>query len=201
MLRMLYNLRQRRYDHGANPLSHHLRDRGRRALARRHSVAPVVVIMGRCIAYHGIAAYSGANGRAVPAYLHGIAAAGCDGEICVSDRPIGPIGLIVEGPIIVAFDDDVWSTVRDDGTRRQDDRRWWSGIEAPTHAQWVQFTLEKRRGQYCEGFMRAPEVRGVWSKPAASKLERAAADALARRFCLRVRVLHPTVRIQDEYPA
>jgi hypothetical protein len=56
--------------------------------------------------YHGLAAYSGATGFSEKL-------ATCLSKavvICGSDRAIGPVGVVFEGPVFKAHDRDIWST-------------------------------------------------------------------------------------------
>jgi hypothetical protein len=63
--------------------------------------------------YHGISAYNRTNKvlelvRRADAIAHGEA-----GTICCADKPIGPVGVFVDGVCPVAFVGDVWSTLED----------------------------------------------------------------------------------------
>lgn len=68
------------------------------------------------IAFHGLAAYSGKGRENV---LNGLSTifSSKDIEVCVADRPIGEIGVLMQGSIRAAFSSDVWSEVSDSGKR------------------------------------------------------------------------------------
>ncbi len=154
----------------------------------------------RCLAYHGLAAYSGARGQAVKGYKHGVQALTVAGEICCADKPLGPFGLVVEGYITRAFDRDVWSKVTAGGLRVWDSERWSAGKILPNHQQWCEFAQAHPTLGYCEALMLDVTLQSLWVKRKASRLEIAAVDALSSRYGVGVRVIRSWESIAEAYP-
>lgn len=70
------------------------------------------------IFFHGLAAFSGLPEWGNPLSMLGKAIKAMDGvEVSASEKPIGPIGLAVEGEILRIFDRDVDSTITKTGKR------------------------------------------------------------------------------------
>ena len=70
------------------------------------------------IAYHGLVAYS--SQKAAVGLWRAAKTAERLAEVCVADRPIGPIGIALQGEMTALFESDCWSVVDDDGTRSPD---------------------------------------------------------------------------------
>ena len=145
------------------------------------------------VAYHGIAAY-GMNRKAdlMKLQLNTMNAVG--NEICVADRPIGPIGILVEGEIRVCFSEDVWSSVNLKTGRRIANNGEYVGDEVlsitdPDRWEWEEFCRDAYKEEvkswsefadpvfaehsiqrsYCEGWMTPEKIISVWVKAWAPK--------------------------------
>ncbi len=142
------------------------------------------------ILFHGISAFRGARKP-----LEQIKAVSrCFGnEICVADRPIGPIGILAAGEITAAYSCDVWSYVSD-GKRQADDdlfNNFW--IESPDSEtladpieleKWVRYVRSwpENRSDYCEFFMRVKSIAGIWIKGYVNETTRKVARVLSRKY-------------------
>lgn len=157
------------------------------------------------IAYHGLAAYSGSRHSPLRIYRNGLNVQQLGGraDLCVADRPIGPVGLIVSGHLSAVYDKDVWSVVEHDGIRRTTAKYWGGRLNVSTHSEWIDWSdAHATSARYCEGWMRDPVIHGVWVKPHATRAQLAAADSLCRRFGLAVsRIVTRDMRICEMYPA
>lgn len=174
------------------------------------------------IAYHGIAAFRGGRGwRELLA--KGLAAASLDSgaEICVADRAIGPIGLVVGGAISAVYDSDCWSELDHEGRRVSNHtpmlraERWSrvAGMMVPSpisHDQWITAAhgvYARNIGpfgyvggrSYCEAFMDVRHVHAVWVKEYADVATRKVARVLARKLGVSVRVIESAQRVWDLY--
>lgn len=164
------------------------------------------------IAYHGLAAYSASRHSPLRMYRNGLAAQQISGtaDLCIADRPIGPMGLIVSGQLSSVYDRDVWSEQNCDGSRIATRQCCWSGLlNVSTHAEWASWSIAHAgTARYCEGWMRDPIIHGVWVKPHATRSQLAAADSLCRRFgfasakiVTRDQLISDLYATEDEEPA
>jgi len=163
--------------------------------------------MNICHAFHGLSAYSGIKRpleilRAAEKIQHDLK----EEDLCVADRPIGPLGVILAGTIRLAFDCDVWSYVTESGRRELDGQPEFY-LDDPDDDQWANFcigTLIDRNKKspalsrhYCEGWMNHPYVVGVWVKDWADEKAQKVARVLARRFSVNVHVVEGTTRVWE----
>lgn len=97
------------------------------------------------VAYHGVSAYARTadyltRRTRVDALLSGV-------EICVADRPIGPIGVTVAGDISKAFSEDVWSSLNKWGDRVASDSAHYvaESVSSPSRLGWAAFAKSQAR--------------------------------------------------------
>mgnify|MGYP000851802117 FL=1 len=104
--------------------------------------------------YHGLAAYSGSTGFSEKL-------ATCLSKavvICGSDRALGPVGIVFEGPVFKAHDKDIWSTRQG----REVVRR----IPSVTEEDFLEMSeMLIGQYQYIETFTQVREVFGIWCDP------------------------------------
>lgn len=104
--------------------------------------------------YHGLAAYSGSTGFSEKL-------ATCLSKavvICGSDRAIGPVGVVFEGPVFKAHDKDIWST--------RQSREVVSRIPSVTEEDFLEMSeMLIGQYQYIETFTQMREVFGIWCDP------------------------------------
>lgn len=104
--------------------------------------------------YHGLAAYSGSTGFSEKL-------ATCLSKavvICGSDRAIGPVGIVFEGPVFKAHDKDIWST--------RQSREVVSRIPSVTEEDFLEMSeMLIGQYQYIETFTQVREVFGIWCDP------------------------------------
>lgn len=160
--------------------------------------------------FHGLAAYRGTRNP-----LQQVRAADqcLDVEVCGATRPIGPIGVVVTGHVKAVFREDAWSYVSEDGTRVPGEAWHWdfeagtAGVDLDNvdsvmawcreqHDEW--YNDPDGRG-YCEAFVRAKAIVGVWVKPYADEKTRKVAGIIARRHGCRVMEVGGTDKIWDVY--
>jgi len=97
------------------------------------------------IAFHGLSAYSrlGTPEAVVGAANKLESALFTNGaEICVADRPIGPVGVVVQGVITYAWAKDVYSVIDGTGHRVPQDHTTWDEVPFtvdPDHDLWVEW--------------------------------------------------------------
>jgi len=106
-----------------------------------------------CHAFHGLSAYSGIKTPlAIAQAAIKIQRELFKEEVCVADRPIGPVGLCLAGPISCAFDRDIWSIVDENGKRDVSDEqtRYWY-VENPSDKTWQESCLHSLIGSICSG--------------------------------------------------
>ena len=144
------------------------------------------------IAYHWLAAFRGGK-SGFSAVKKAMALETTDGTICVADRPIGKVGVMVQGDVRFLFNADCWSTAaeRDDDefdykytgyqTAGRDNEDFLDLIEIARN--------DFGAGNYVEGWMRDPTIVGVWIDPTAPEYQKKAARVVARRNHLLVREL------------
>lgn len=133
-------------------------------------------------AFHGLAAFRGtANPRELLKALRR-----CVGvELCVADRPIGPIGVCLSGPITAAFWGDCWSEIDEDGRRKSEHD---PVLRGPTEREYYALCKEYRDEEaqygndhaYCEAWMIPDGIDYIWIKPWANDLTRKVAARMAR---------------------
>jgi len=163
-------------------------------------------------AFHGLCAFRGARN-----HVDMVNAAGrCVGvQVAAADRPIGPMGVVVWGSCPVAYDQDAWTEVDDNGQRRGTSVMTYE-IANPTHEEWVSFaqtTMNDWEAMasddfvyqgYCEAVVDVEGLCGVWIRPdRATARHWRVAEFLARRMKRRVIALTKTSRIWDvghEFP-
>ena len=149
-------------------------------------------------AFHGLAAYRGQrNPLAVAQKLRACADAP---QVCVADRPIGPIGAIFFGECQRLFDRDCWSELRDDGTREATGWYWEQELLGDIE-QWEfeKFCVEHIESprSYCEAWMSPTTLRAIWVKSWTQAPLVKCARILARNRSVPLLVLDGTCRIWD----
>ena len=144
------------------------------------------------IAYHGLAAFRGGK-SGFSVVKKAMALETTDGTICVADRPIGKVGVMVQGDVRFLFNADCWSTAaeRDDD---EFDYKYTGYQTAGCNNEDFLDLIEIARndfgaGNYVEGWMRDPTIVGVWIDPTAPEYQKKAARVVARRNHLLVREL------------
>lgn len=157
----------------------------------------------RSSAFHGLAAF---RGTTKPIGLLK-AVRGCVGvELCVADRPIGPIGVCLSGHITAAFWGDCWSSIEENGRRDSQQRPC---LENPTEREYYALCQEYREDQgqcgnnhaYCEAWMIPDGIDYVWVKPWANRLTRRVAEKLAKFLGTYVLTVEGTDRIDVKHGA
>ena len=106
--------------------------------------------------FHGLAAFRGTRLpldqlRAAARLLTGI-------EIAAATRPIGPIGVMVQGSITAAYSNDVWSEINNTGARYASDNSWYDQADDKALAmphlieRWLKTNCAETSGRraYCE---------------------------------------------------
>ena len=174
------------------------------------------------VAYHGISAF-GINRKADLMKLQENTMNAVGNEICVADRPIGPIGILVEGEIRAAFSEDVWS-IRDKKTGK----RIVSGdgpldddilsINDPDRWEWEEFCCQAQQMKegrkeyfadpvfaektisraYCEAWMTPERIVSVWVKAWAPKKMVLQARLIACKYGVPCMLVEATDRIWSD---
>lgn len=172
--------------------------------------------------FHGLAAYTD-RGSIDPITLAVKAKAAASGaEVCVADRPIGKIGLVLCGELTALHAQDVWSRIDASGLRVCVD--WWressDGVplvrrydsdvrdasqdavnpEKQSEVDWwcKKVAPEYRvRGDYAEGWMKADGVSCVWVRTDASDAMYWQARSLAKKLGVACLEIRKTMRIWD----
>ena len=144
------------------------------------------------IAYHGLAAYRGGkSGYSV--FKKGQSLESLTGTICVADRPIGKIGVMVQGEIRFLFSGDCWSTAEERDNDAFDYYHDGFRTIGCNSAEFMDCLQDLRNsstfGDYAEGWMRDPTIIGIWIAQDANEAQRKAARVIARRNHLFVREL------------
>ena len=125
--------------------------------------------------YHGLAAYSGSTGFSEKL-------ATCLSEavvICGSDKAIGPVGVVFEGPVFKAHDTDIWST--------RESREVVRRIPSVTEEDFFEMSeMMIGKGDYIETFTQMREVFGIWCDPAAHESIKEEVVNLAREYNLEI---------------
>ena len=125
--------------------------------------------------YHGLAAYSGSTGFSEKL-------ATCLSKavvICGSDRALGPVGIVFEGPVFKAHDKDIWSTRQG----REVVRR----IPSVTEEDFLEMSeMLIGQYQYIETFTQVREVFGIWCDPNCPLDVQEEAANLAREYDLEI---------------
>ena len=125
--------------------------------------------------YHGLAAYSGATGFSEKL-------ATCLSKavvICGSDRAIGPVGVVFEGPVFKAHDRDIWST--------REGREVVCRIPSVTEEDFLEMSeMLIGQYQYIETFTQMREVFGIWCDPNTEEWVKEEAIQLAREHDLEI---------------
>ena len=144
------------------------------------------------VMYHGLAAFRGGK-SGFSVFKKGQALESLSGTVCVADKPIGKIGVMLQGEIRFIFSGDVWSTPEE---RENDDFPYQyygfktSGCDAETVTECLRRLQDSPSyASYAEGWMRDPTVVGVWIAHDASEAHKKAARVIARRNHLFVREL------------
>jgi len=125
--------------------------------------------------YHGLAAYSGSTGFSEKL-------ATCLSKavvICGSDRAIGPVGVVFEGPVFKAHDRDIWST--------RQSREVVSRIPSVTEEDFLEMSeMLIGQYQYIETFTQMREVFGIWCDPNCPLYVEEEAIQLAKEYNLEI---------------
>lgn len=150
--------------------------------------------------FHGLGAYRGA--RTPLEYIQGAEKALAGVEVAAATRPIGPLGLLVDGRVLEAFPRDVWSWVDGEGRRHEGEgvedherasadgvdladsaalERWFKDEAARPGPVW-----QHHASDYCEVFLKPRRVTAVWVKPYLAGAQLKAARILARRYKVRL---------------
>ena len=142
--------------------------------------------------FHGLTAYSGRSIDPVSLKLKADLAVAYN-EVCVSDKPIGDIGLVLAGQLTVLFAEDCYSRINRNGYRSLSDPdqagsfyhmltghgeqsviNSWCKNDAPE--------LRSSRRDYAEGWLIANGASCVWVKRKASDRHYFAAKSLALKL-------------------
>lgn len=125
--------------------------------------------------YHGLAAYSGSTGFSEKL-------ATCLSKavvICGSDRAIGPVGVVFEGPVFKAHDRDIWST--------REGREVVQRIPSVTEEDFLEMSeMLIGEQQYIETFTQVREVFGIWCDPSCPLDVQEEAIQLAKEYNLEI---------------
>lgn len=125
--------------------------------------------------YHGLAAYSGSTGFSEKL-------ATCLSKavvICGSDRAIGPVGVVFEGPVFKAHDRDIWST--------REGREVVQRIPSVTEEDFLEMSeMLIGQYQYIETFTQMREVFGIWCDPNTEEWVKEEAIQLAKEYDLEI---------------
>lgn len=125
--------------------------------------------------YHGLAAYSGSTGFSEKL-------ATCLSKavvICGSDRAIGPVGVVFEGPVFKAHDRDVWST--------REGREVVQRIPSVTEEDFLEMSeMLIGQFQYIETFTQMRDVFGIWCDPNTEESLKEEAVQLAKEYDLEI---------------
>lgn len=127
-------------------------------------------------ALHGLAAYTRVNG-ASRLYRAARICEKTDSQICVSDKAIGPVGVLLECEVLRTFWCDVRSWVLD-GVRIPSEKREHN----ETHLSWEESVLANQQNpcrDYLEGFAVGQLIRAVWVKSWATPEFKRDADRIA----------------------
>lgn len=125
--------------------------------------------------YHGLAAYSDSTGFSEKL-------ATCLSEavvICGSDRAIGPVGVVFNGPVFKAHDRDIWST--------RESREVVQRIPSVTEEDFLEMSeLLIGKREYIETFTQMREVFGIWCDPSIEEEVLEEAIQLAKEYDLEI---------------
>ena len=125
--------------------------------------------------YHGLAAYSGSTGFSEKL-------ATCLSKavvICGSDRAIGPVGVVFEGPVFKAHDKDIWST--------REGREVVQRIPSVTEEDFLEMSeLLIGKKEYIETFTQMRDVFGIWCDPNTEEWVKEEAIQLAKEYDLEI---------------
>ena len=139
--------------------------------------------------FHGISAYFGRKNRGI--FGRARAIKGCLGnEICTADRPIGPIGVVVDGHITSIFDGDCYSYINEHGRRvpHEGMGRHSCQINNPSDEVVIEFVRTAHSDSYygnrhyCEAFSIGERITMVWVKAWADTRTKKEARVLSRLF-------------------
>lgn len=157
--------------------------------------------------FHGLTAYNGRNCDALNLRQR---AEGCIGnEVCVADRPIGRIGVVLHGVLTHLHAQDVWSRVDSKGVRvivdhwnaDKDGVPFVARYDQSVHTVrddhfspsemsqgWVNYWCRdvapeyRTRGDYAEGWMIADTISAVWCRTDANDGQYWQAKSLALKL-------------------
>ena len=157
--------------------------------------------------FHGLTAYSGRDCDAINLRQR---ADGCIGaEVCVADRPIGRIGVVLHGVLTHLHSQDVWSRIDSKGVRvivdqndTDDDgvpfvARYDQGVRTARYDGFIPCEMEqgwvnywcrvvapeyRTRGNYAEGWMVADKISSVWCREDANDGQYWQAKSLALKL-------------------
>lgn len=155
------------------------------------------------IAFHGLVAYSGQKSavglwRALQMVRRCV-------HIAAADRPIGPVGLVVQGQVTDMFSQDCWSWVDNHGVRHpSNDGEAYREDTPCTHEEYVRIAkwYEAMGNDYTEAFMLPHLIRAVWVKSWAKRDYKTAALSIARIIKADLlEIKDGRTRIWDLYPA
>lgn len=169
--------------------------------------------------FHGLAAYTHRGGIDPITLACKAKAAASGAEVCVADRPIGKIGVVLCGELTALHAEDVWSRIDSKGRRVCVDfwrekngvplvRRY--SVDTPT-AQGVDFASQRMvdgwckhaaptqrcRGDYAEGWLKASGVSCVWVRTDAPDALYWQARSLAKKLGVHFLEIRKEMRIWD----
>lgn len=144
------------------------------------------------VAYHGLAAFRGGKSGFKVA-RKGLLINEIEGSICIADKPIGKIGVMVQGEVSFLFASDCWSAAEERDNGDFDYRYLGYKTEGCNNNEFLE-TLDILRKseeskEYCEGWMKDPTIVGVWVHSSINTEQMKAARVIARKHGVRVRVL------------
>ena len=144
------------------------------------------------VAYHGLAAFRGGK-SGFSVVKKAVALETTAGTICVADRPIGKVGVMVQGDVRFLFNADCWSTAAERDSDEYDASYTGYRTIGSNNAEFLETLAIARNGfgagKYVEGWMRDPTIVGVWIDSTAPAYQKKAARVIARRNHLFVREL------------
>ena len=144
------------------------------------------------VAYHGLAAFRGGK-SGFSVVKKAVALETTAGTICVADRPVGKVGVMVQGDVRFLFNSDCWSTASERDNDEYDTSYTGYRTIGSNNAEFLETLAIARNGfgagKYVEGWMRDPTIVGVWIDSTAPADQKKAARVIARRNHLLVREL------------
>ena len=170
------------------------------------------------VLFHGVKAYTGRSDLVYESIrkvecLIDIGLGG--GEICVADKPIGSVGVLVAGNLSHLFTSDVWSETDSNGKRQTK-----GGVDYCLKDLLAGLPLTQARvnilcdevaklarekcsshGDYAEGWMTPTGITGVWVNKYASKKDKKLARVLSRRLNVQLFVVDGKTSVSSFTPS